>query len=1213
MLQGQALALLKQGHNVFLTGCAGSGKTYTLNQYYHWLRTEKKLSYAEVALTASTGIAATHINGRTIHSWAGIGISKEIEPRILKKIVSNRRIVERIQAAKVLVIDEISMLHRKQFELIEKVVSLCRHSEQPFGGLQVIICGDFFQLPPIPTKGKQETDQDLFCFNSPVWTKSHLKVCYLTEQHRIKNGQLNDILNAIRSSSITNIHRETLEKTSEKKYDDQKLHLFTHNKNVDQLNQQHLHAIRQPLYQFSAVEHGAPDLIKELKNSVLAPEILDLKVGAKVLFIKNNLDQGYVNGTQGTVIEFQKDVHNQIYPVVETQNHKRIKVYPLTWEMLDEKENVIASITQIPLVLAWAITIHKSQGMSLQEANIDLKQTFVDGQGYVAISRLTTIAGLHLMGLSVSALELNSSVKNMDGEFQNQSRKNELLLQSNKETERDGIFDFIFIDDEEDGEQFNLDVKIQESESNKQNMLVPEDAVVDKDKIGILPSTIRKYLMEIQIENLALETRIKNFFKAQGFLNAAEAYEFLQLHPKIDGIGTATHVRATQVLEKLRKQMTEDPAHGLMLYVPQQQSLDQQAKLKQLEPESMLPAKDIQIHLECIPIEKVVELDRRVINKLLENNKYNALDAYVFLKTSANIQGLGPKSCQKSLVLLDNIINKLIQHGESIVNQYLDIPQQHLAAERGIEMTMEELHHFNHPHFNLISEFGAVFTCYGHHVCKHQNGMLVLKQRYGIGCEARTLQEIADFLTQSKSNVQVIHDQGLNEFDQFLRLCVMPLGHQLNHEVSQHYMRLKSLILTLNETHFVFSESLLQDLITEEFGYALEQPYLKMLMDIMGYKSIPQRVIGFKGQKQNSWLKKEQLQLYKDIILKCNLIFENPISTDFFDVVVECKRSIACETAQVRAVLKTIKDINMADEKIVPDIRYLNLPNQLYRAVSQLGPSNTVKQIQIKVGQLLAASIDTLPSEESIRNTMSRDQRFQPQGKSGLWSLTEHNLENEKIIDVMQSALIRAGSALSAEQIEDIVLNVRPDASKKSIASYLARRNFFIKNELGLYELTRWQVTPMRVVSRKNTLDEKQFLEDLKMLFSERMTWKSSDLKHLLAEKHQVDLQTIHSRLKKLQGVERSKGVTDQLTCLEPSKLMLPLDRQRRGKGSLIQDIVREYLQQLDSPQAKLIDVKTHVFKIYPEMIESSFYHYLDKMSDVKKVSSNPVMLSLVP
>ncbi|APX63141.1 AAA family ATPase [Acinetobacter schindleri] len=412
MKQETALKLLKAGENVFLTGSAGAGKTYTLNQYINYLKARK----VAVAITASTGIAATHMNGMTIHTWAGIGIKDFLSEEDLKRMKERKYLKEHLENAQVLIIDEISMLHAKQLNLVNQVLKYFKESDEAFGGIQVIVAGDFFQLPPV---GKNdERNRDKFCFMSDAWVEAKFRVCYLTEQHRQGNDYLNDILNAIRAQAIGTEHRNALQGTRHQEIGETYTRLYTHNMDVDSINFRHLNEIDNEPRQFDAQCDGNDKLIETLKSSVRAPETLTLKKHAKVMFVKNNFDLGYINGSLGEVIGFEEDDEFGVLPKVKLTDGTTLLVEPETWSVDNEAGKTIASFQQIPLRLAWAITIHKSQGMTLEAAEIDLSHTFEKGQGYVALSRLKTLDGLRLKGFNEQALELDSLAIKADRRFQ---------------------------------------------------------------------------------------------------------------------------------------------------------------------------------------------------------------------------------------------------------------------------------------------------------------------------------------------------------------------------------------------------------------------------------------------------------------------------------------------------------------------------------------------------------------------------------------------------------------------------------------------------------------------------------------------------------------------------------------------------------------------------------------------------------------------------
>lgn len=415
MKQSTALQILKQGHCTFLTGQAGAGKTYVLNQYIGYLRQHG----IPVAITASTGIAATHMNGMTIHSWSGIGIKDSFESQDFRRLKDRKELVDRIKSVKVLIIDEVSMLHARQLDLVDEVLRHFRDNPDPFGGVQVILSGDFFQLPPIGNK--KETTKDKFAFMSKVWIalanlikdgSPKMKVCYLSEQHRQTddnpNGiSLNDILNQIRNQAITQPAIDALLATQTQAISDNRTRLYTHNINVDKINQDELAQLTGKLHEFDATTFGEPALLEALKKNVRASETLQLKKGAKVMFVKNNANDNIYNGTLGTVVDFQKDSENNLLPMVELDGKRKILVTPETWSIDDEDGEPLASFSQLPLTLAWAITIHKSQGMTLSAAEIDLSKTFEMGQGYVALSRVRSLAGLKLLGINQKSLLLD--------------------------------------------------------------------------------------------------------------------------------------------------------------------------------------------------------------------------------------------------------------------------------------------------------------------------------------------------------------------------------------------------------------------------------------------------------------------------------------------------------------------------------------------------------------------------------------------------------------------------------------------------------------------------------------------------------------------------------------------------------------------------------------------------------------------------------------
>lgn len=418
MNQEKALAILKSGRNVFLTGSAGTGKTYVLNQFVQHLKDAR----VKVAVTASTGIAATHIKGSTIHSWSGIGIKNEMSRRDLMGLRKIKQFKDQVTKAKVLIIDEISMLHRRQLDAVNKVVQFIRDDTAPFGGLQIVVCGDFFQLPPIGQYGERSSDK--FAFMSQSWQDAQFKVCYLTEQFRQTENKLHQILSEVRQGNIGQESRKWLNEAQSTQFEKgvEPTKLYTHNEDVNKINVEHLIDLPGKLRSFKAKTTGPKNIVEALKKSVLTETNLQLKPGAKVMFVKNNTEKGYINGTLGEVLEYSSIG----LPVVKTTDGQRIKVNQEEWSVEDEEGKAVATYTQIPLRLAWAITVHKSQGMTLDAAELDLTKTFERGQGYVALSRLKNIETLRLLGYNNTALMVDGLAMKADLRFQELSRMNDV-------------------------------------------------------------------------------------------------------------------------------------------------------------------------------------------------------------------------------------------------------------------------------------------------------------------------------------------------------------------------------------------------------------------------------------------------------------------------------------------------------------------------------------------------------------------------------------------------------------------------------------------------------------------------------------------------------------------------------------------------------------------------------------------------------------------
>ena len=398
------------GDNVFISGGAGTGKSYLLNYL------KKNFSHLGLEITASTGIASINIGGSTIHSFAGIGLANHPIEQILANLKQTKfsKIRKRIIKTKTLAIDEISMISPELLEILDIVFREIRQSKKIFGGLQVLFFGDFLQLPPV-NKFNEEIS---YCFNSKIWEDFNFKNFILTKAFRQSDKDFIDILNNLRFGIVNLNDQKILDSRVNIADQNQSIKptiLTTHNDRVERINAKFMQNIANKEFEYKADFSGDLYKIDFLKKNCLAYQVLKLKIGAQVMMIKNtHQKEGVINGSLGIIRDFSPKKN---YPIVEFANNKILTISPEEWnlEKFDHDTKTIkieASISQIPLILAWAITIHKSQGLTLDKISCDLSNVFSPGQSYVAISRVKTLSGLFIESINYNKIIADKNAVN---------------------------------------------------------------------------------------------------------------------------------------------------------------------------------------------------------------------------------------------------------------------------------------------------------------------------------------------------------------------------------------------------------------------------------------------------------------------------------------------------------------------------------------------------------------------------------------------------------------------------------------------------------------------------------------------------------------------------------------------------------------------------------------------------------------------------------
>jgi ATP-dependent DNA helicase PIF1 len=403
--QKNALEKLKSRKNIFITGGAGTGKSTLVKAYLG-----NSIGREATAVLASTGAAAILVGGRTFHSFFGLGIMEGGMEKIVERAAKHFGIAKRLKETHTILIDEISMIGPQELMTAEAIARKVRQNTSPWGGLRIIAVGDFAQLPPVQVV--QNPDIPRWSFESPVWQFTELNLCHLREIVRSKQESFSRLLSKIRFGQIDEDVVERLSSRIQKVGPEfEGTQLFARRAQVESLNLGRLGRLKGVPQEFSTVYMGLARAVDDLKKHAPIPETLVLKEGALVMFRQNDPEKRWVNGTQGHVLKLGKEEIE-----VELLSGRRHNVRPVSFSILDQEGDPIASATNFPLNLAWASTIHKVQGATLDRVHADLKGVWEHGQSYVALSRTQNIEDLTIEGLSPRCFVVDPRVQEFYGE-----------------------------------------------------------------------------------------------------------------------------------------------------------------------------------------------------------------------------------------------------------------------------------------------------------------------------------------------------------------------------------------------------------------------------------------------------------------------------------------------------------------------------------------------------------------------------------------------------------------------------------------------------------------------------------------------------------------------------------------------------------------------------------------------------------------------------
>lgn len=388
--QEQVITALRDGKNVFMTGPGGTGKSTIIKHVVE--------NFSDVGVTALTGSAAVLIRGTTTHSFLSVGLGKGTVPELVRRVRKSKK-KRNWTATRLLVVDEISMMSAELFDKLNKLGKIIRDTNLPFGGMQLLFSGDFLQLPCIGGN---------FCFTAETWDECIDVTIHLTEIIRQKDGEFQEILTRARFGKITDDDVKILSRNEGAEGNDGIIptKIMCKRADVDELNKHELDKLPGEVYEYELEIEKPRNLEIDPMKHCNAEMRLNLSIGAQVMLVVNlHVESGLVNGSRGVVI----NITETGLPIVKFKNGHVLPIQYHEWTVTEDNNKVVASIFQIPLRLAWAITAHKSQGATLDAAEIDLDGVFECGQAYVALSRVKTLANLTTYNLSKQSFKANQA------------------------------------------------------------------------------------------------------------------------------------------------------------------------------------------------------------------------------------------------------------------------------------------------------------------------------------------------------------------------------------------------------------------------------------------------------------------------------------------------------------------------------------------------------------------------------------------------------------------------------------------------------------------------------------------------------------------------------------------------------------------------------------------------------------------------------------